>query len=467
MADFKHALCVILVHGLHGTEDDWKYFEQSLEDQFPNFTRQHASMSDMLFCLRSKNNGLFKTHEGLEKMGSRLSEEVKAFMLKDVIPQLFAELEDAADGGKKWLLHFTVVGHSLGGLISRMALPSILESMSSMLGPDVQLFSASQTTDSVEARVLINPCTYLSISTPHLGSRRPRPASGADIITDPWNAIISHGQLAVCSSIVGKTGRELVLIDAKDDVNASHLMRLSLPDTQYMQALSRFTNRTTVGHSQDFTVPASSSLMAPHLKHNQSVSAAEKFCVTGLDGVDQGYRSEFSDIVAAATKAVQTDLANSVMSRFYDDRVFDNHDIQHLFDQDETLEVDVVLTAKANEEHEPESLSLSFNNGNEVEYNSKMLQHLNSLPWKRILVNYNCDRLWRYTVHAVMIGKDMPIVPASMKKLGQQSTDFMVRLILVDYILERRRRQQCETAITESHMGTREKQILQSLPVKQ
>eukprot|EP00158_Paraphelidium_tribonemae_P001373 Partr_v1_DN24321_c0_g1_i1_m31799 putative serine esterase len=272
----RQALCVIAVHGLHGTDQDWKYFEQSLEEHFPVFARQHPLMShDLMFCKLSKVNSLFKTQQGLETMGQRLCTEVHQFFKSEVIPHL----EEAAPVSTRWRIHLCVVGHSLGGLIARMAMRHLLCDDSPMslhaLHEDLEVI-VDDSQQHGGGRFMICPSSYISISTPHLGSRRPKSQ-------DAWETIISHGFLFYCSNAAGKTGKELVLIDAKDCIEESLLMEMSNPAGSYMKALNMFPSKTLIGHLQDFTVPAASALICPD--HQQRKGSKEQvFSVVAAAG---------------------------------------------------------------------------------------------------------------------------------------------------------------------------------------
>ncbi|KXZ41037.1 hypothetical protein GPECTOR_926g184 [Gonium pectorale] len=87
---------VLLVHGLADTHHAWDRCVAEL-DRMPN-------AHEYLFH-SSAVNGRFRTHDGFDRCGERLAEELRGLLAAH--PQL---------------RHLTVLGHSMGGMIARYAL---------------------------------------------------------------------------------------------------------------------------------------------------------------------------------------------------------------------------------------------------------------------------------------------------------------------------------------------------------
>lgn len=87
---------IVLQHGLHGDESDWGYFKQVLDVSFPDKVLVHISTCN------SKTR--FSTHDGIDAGGQRLAEEILQLVQTNPC-----------------LRHFSIIGHSLGGLYARYA----------------------------------------------------------------------------------------------------------------------------------------------------------------------------------------------------------------------------------------------------------------------------------------------------------------------------------------------------------
>ena len=83
-------------------------------------------------------------------------------------------------------LQLVVIGHSLGGLILRAALPKILES---------------------SPRILV-PTSYVSLQTPHLGCRKPMGGVGSKLYRGLTNIILPllAGMIHMCVCVSTPTG---------------------------------------------------------------------------------------------------------------------------------------------------------------------------------------------------------------------------------------------------------------------
>eukprot|EP00667_Euglena_gracilis_P011314 EG_transcript_11553 len=202
------ALFFLLVHGNHGHAAQFDYWVEQISLRFPD-----------ALCLASSVNEHTRTHDGLLMLGGRLVGEVSEF------------LEDR--GLSTAPLSLVAIGHSLGGLILRAALPELLK-----------------------AHPALQPVSYFSLQTPHLGSRRPHGGS--------W---FQHTKRYVVHNVLDRfnaeTGQELLLQD-----EAQVLRLLSKPDGPYTAALRRFPHITfaAVVHG-DWIVPCTAAAAYPKPSH--------------------------------------------------------------------------------------------------------------------------------------------------------------------------------------------------------
>lgn len=89
---------IVLQHGLHGSQRDWKYFEQVLHVGNESNGRVYCHVAT------SNDGSRVKTHDGIELGGRRLVREIVE--LTKSMPMI---------------KYFSIIGHSLGGLYARYA----------------------------------------------------------------------------------------------------------------------------------------------------------------------------------------------------------------------------------------------------------------------------------------------------------------------------------------------------------
>ncbi|EGC31146.1 hypothetical protein DICPUDRAFT_157035 [Dictyostelium purpureum] len=145
---------VVLQHGLHGTFEDFNTIKN-------HFIKQNYD--NCVFISAKSNSYFLATHDGINKIGTRLYKEV-------------LELYEQYDHPEK----ISMIGHSLGGLITRYAIGLLYR-------------------DGFFERC--KPDQFISLSSPHCGSRRPS--------TTVFNKI-AH---VFVDNLLSVTGKQLILND--------------------------------------------------------------------------------------------------------------------------------------------------------------------------------------------------------------------------------------------------------------
>lgn len=135
---------VVLVHGNNGSPVDFDPIAQALRSKY-------SDDASALLIIQSGANHQ-QTSMGVEVGGAKLAEEIVetvcAFELSPSVTKY----------------RFSIVGHSLGGLYARYAIAKVVEQLSDLL-------------DNVEF------VSFVTLCTPHLGSRRARGPSGFKVPT--------------------------------------------------------------------------------------------------------------------------------------------------------------------------------------------------------------------------------------------------------------------------------------------
>ncbi|KAH7038544.1 lipase/serine esteras-like protein [Macrophomina phaseolina] len=181
-------LCV-LVHGLWGNSNHLAYLASSLRETFSD---------DKLHILVVARNAGTHTYDGIETGGERITQEIEE------------ELERLASNGQT-IRKLSIVGYSLGGLISRYA---------------VGLLYYKGWFDKIE------PVNFTTFATPHLGVRTP--------LLGFWN----HLWNVLGARMLSASGRQLFTIDSFRDTGRPLLANLADPDSVFIKGLAKFKHRS-------------------------------------------------------------------------------------------------------------------------------------------------------------------------------------------------------------------------------
>ncbi|XP_034898508.1 lipid droplet phospholipase 1 [Populus alba] len=198
---------VIMVHGILGSNADWKFGAEQFVRTLP----------DKVFVHCSEKNMFRLTLDGVDVMGERLAEEVL-----EVIQR------------KQNLRKISFVAHSVGGLVARYAIGRLYR-------PPKKENVADSTDDTNEDDIKatiggLEPMNFITVATPHLGSRGNKQVPFLFGVT----AFEKAARLLI-HWIFKRTGRHLFLTD-DDEGNAPLLKRMieDYGDCFFMSALCIF-----------------------------------------------------------------------------------------------------------------------------------------------------------------------------------------------------------------------------------
>lgn len=132
---------VVMVNGLVGSADDWKFAAQQ-------FVRR---MPDKVIVHRSQCNSATQTFDGVDLMGERLANEVLSVV-------------EQRRGVKK----ISIVAHSLGGLVARYAIGRLYEPNSRIKS---SVGNSRNDGERLEGLIAgLEPMNFITFASPHLGS---------------------------------------------------------------------------------------------------------------------------------------------------------------------------------------------------------------------------------------------------------------------------------------------------------
>lgn len=227
---------VVLVHGLWGNPDHMEYIKTQLEQQIPK-----DKGDTKLVCYVTGSHAGFLTYDGIDVNGKRISDEIQAETMR---------LEQEKGNVTK----FSMIGYSLGGLISRYAIG--------------YLYSKGYF-DSRE------PVNFTTFCTPHVGVMNPGTSWGTRIYNFIGSYYLAH------------SGAQMFLADGKKD-RLPLLVWMSDPRSTFIKALKSFKHLSlyanVINDKRTAWYTASISAIDPFKSMiNESASA---YTLSFIDGYD-------------------------------------------------------------------------------------------------------------------------------------------------------------------------------------
>ncbi|XP_074368656.1 putative lipase YDR444W [Apium graveolens] len=189
---------VIMVNGIIGSSEDWRYAAEQFVKKLYGKVVVH----------RSECNSLRLTFDGVDRMGERLSEEVL-----DVVTQ-WPEVNK-----------ISFVAHSLGGLVARYAVGRLYQHHGAKIAG-------------------LEPINFITVATPHLGSggNKQLPFLGGLPFLEKQASQTAH-------LIAGRSGKHLFLTDKDDDRPLLLQMVYDLDDLKFISGLRSFKRRVAYANA--------------------------------------------------------------------------------------------------------------------------------------------------------------------------------------------------------------------------
>lgn len=209
---------VVMVNGLIGSAEDWKFAAEQFVKKLP----------DKVIVHRSECNYAKLTFDGVDMMGERLAEEVLSVV-------------NRRQGVKK----ISFIAHSLGGLVARYAVGRLYEPVPSRESPHSTGNQCDVDHELLGKIAGLTPMNFITSATPHLGSRGNKQL--------PFLCGLSFLERRASEAahlIVGKTGKHLFLTD-DDDGRPPLLLRMvdDCDDIKFRSALRSFKRRVAYANA--------------------------------------------------------------------------------------------------------------------------------------------------------------------------------------------------------------------------
>ncbi|XP_072991218.1 putative lipase YDR444W isoform X2 [Typha latifolia] len=203
---------VVMINGLSGSPEDWKFAAEQFVKRLPN----------KVFVHRSECNYSKLTYDGVDMMGERLAAEVRSVIAR-----------------RRGIQKISFVAHSLGGLVARYAIGRLYE-------PQNRAKSSSSAEgcldegNCLEGRIVgLEPMNFITSATPHLGSMGHKQLPFLCGIP-----FLERRASQTAHLIVGRTGKHLFLTD-NDDGKPPLLLQMvdDSDDIKFRSALCSFKRR--------------------------------------------------------------------------------------------------------------------------------------------------------------------------------------------------------------------------------
>ncbi|QRV74389.1 serine esterase [Ceratobasidium sp. AG-Ba] len=210
---------LVCVHGMWGVPDHLLSVQRTIRERFPK-TTNGTELSTVL--VRTNANSF--TYDGLDWGAERAVKEV------------FQAVEEIEKDGSKKVTRFSIVGYSLGGLISRYAIGILYER---------GFFKT------------VRPVNFTTFSTPHIGLLRSK-------------GVLARIMFTLIPKMLSRTGRQFYSVDnelwSPDTKQRRPLLAVMTDkDSVFFKALSAFPHITIYGNAvHDLTVPYCTSMIEPH-----------------------------------------------------------------------------------------------------------------------------------------------------------------------------------------------------------
>uniref|UniRef100_A0A0D3H0V5 DUF676 domain-containing protein n=1 Tax=Oryza barthii TaxID=65489 RepID=A0A0D3H0V5_9ORYZ len=226
---------VVMVNGLVGSADDWKFAAEQFVRRMPEKVIVH----------RSQCNSATQTFDGVDLMGERLANEVLSVV-------------EQRRGVKK----ISFVAHSLGGLVARYAIGRLYE-------PNNKTKSSSEKSRDEGERLEgfiagLEPMNFITFASPHLGSSGNKQNKTFKFFSNVSLMFRFFHQLPFLCGLpflerrasetahllVGRTGKHLFLTD-NDDGRRPLLLQMvdDCDDIKFRSALRSFKRRVAYANA--------------------------------------------------------------------------------------------------------------------------------------------------------------------------------------------------------------------------
>lgn len=384
--------------------DDFIVLVHGIDSPLPTHSSKGQAMSHFSIALRQQavfcrsfvltSASLYgHTFEGVDVLGERLLQEIEQAV----------EAERLRDAKKR--VRFSIVGHSLGGIVARYV---------------IALLDERGYFDEGKNGVFL-PVSYMSFGSPHLSVRRAETWLGW--IQDFIGETLFRGT---------RTLDQLMLRDGDGERNLPLLVQMSEEDGRFVRALRRFQHLTAVSAVNfDHQVTHSSSSITSRNQFNTKysyVKYAASFLPCGPRLVDRlagfsGFSSEYDNVLKYFSKS---------------EKALNVVEMQLPSPQKTDANLRLVTYSEHSQRYVRHPHESGVIGDDEIENSHPLVQRIArglwTLQWRRIDFE-----LWTQFAHDALIGRPTIHCSCLYPRYGWKCVVKCVKVLAMDHLIERER----------------------------
>jgi len=252
-----NVLFVYFIHGLNGQNKDFMNVKIKLEEIFHklfNVNENDGNIQNVVYSYCTNSNSGMGATFPLETMFENDFKEYINYFEKSLVNNVKRIVEKSGDNdGVECNLYISFSGHSLGGNVARGTIAKLYSPYTKEgSGESFENFF-EYVKKEYPFISNVKPCSFLSLSSPHLGSLVAEPNEASKLIKKAEKILVK----TFCNVVIGDVGKELTFQDEKIEKksstkNSSDSIKnkiskyavINCCDKTSMDALARFPNRT-------------------------------------------------------------------------------------------------------------------------------------------------------------------------------------------------------------------------------
>jgi len=434
-----NVLYCFYVHGVDRTKADFEVIQQKTEtlfrDVFNTTEEENNEVINLIYGHCSTSHSGSKSRDHLCVSAKNDFIEFGEYLEKTILKEL-QEKFNANDMACH--IYISIVGHSLGGVICRGLIKNIYSSYTPPEGKDGDVPYDSYP-DYLKKHypflTTFQPCSFLTLSSPHLGARVAGPGKAKSILKK-LEKIASRLSTDYLMSYVGK---ELTCLDDRIKNNEyyqnQHPVLYQFSDKEYMDALAQFPNRTLTGFLRYDVQVKYCTAFACLENHMEDWKKEKETNVFDENGIGTKIIAISGYQEGPEWEAYQQLLYNErVLKDFY----YQNTRILEPPNIEEQIKNNLIRNGENPEEISEEELNKRFltDNENQCDIPVYALKHFNSIPYRRISIDLSLPKgMDRMGTHGQCLGAKWTMFDREFKEISGKTVNFYGSLLVTDFIL--------------------------------
>eukprot|EP00833_Pecoramyces_ruminatium_P018508 jgi/Orpsp1_1/1192540/evm.model.d7180000094079.1 len=428
-------LCCYYLHGLDGSEKDFQSIKAKVEEIFNLLFLKANDSNDIKnfhFGYCSKDNSNMKSHSELKVLVDKSFKELDNFLINTALINFEKDNQEKYNNFEniQCNLYFSIIGHSLGGLISRGVVKKIYSEFEKENVKYENYFEYLK--NKFRFISSIKPCSFLTLSTPHLGSLISNESGGL------FKSGVKSAIRTYCGYFSGSIGKTFIYKDGNKNEKPGIIQ---LCQKEYMDTYAKFPNRTLIGCVRN-DIPVKICSAMGSISHPLPKYEEEKLLVDesksdtricSYSGYNKGEELEY----------YQKEIFNERVSKnmYYNDtKLLSSPNI----DEEIKIGLEKINWEKNNQSKSNENITVPKyeemddvfipDTYNQIEVAVSALKLFNQISFRRIIIDFSLPGLAKLSTHPVYIG--YVFIPRNdiINSMVSKSVSLFSNIILADYI---------------------------------